>query len=63
MENKKKLGQYYTTNYKYILKGLKIPSNIKKVIEPFAGKGDLLNFIPKNIKIECYDLEPKEKKN
>ena len=42
---KQKLGQFYTTNYDYILQNLYIPENIKKIIEPFAGNGDLLNFI------------------
>lgn len=56
------LGQFYTTNYDYILKNIKIPSNIKYIIEPFAGNGDLLNFIVnKNIyNIECYDIDPKK---
>ena len=59
--NKKKYGQFYTTNYDYILQNLKIPDNINNIIEPFAGNGDLLNFI-KNTgkKIECYDIEPKK---
>lgn len=43
--NKKKLGQFFTTNYKYILSNLSIPNNIEKIIEPFCGNGDLLNFI------------------
>lgn len=65
--SKKSLGQFYTTNHEYILQGLKIPDNIINIIEPFAGNGDLLNFINKeqetnNIKytIECYDIEPKK---
>lgn len=59
---KQKLGQFYTTNYDYILQNLYIPENIKKIIEPFAGNGDLLNFIKNkdNYKIECYDIEPKK---
>lgn len=58
--NKKKLGQFFTTNYKYILSDLSIPDNIKKIIEPFCGNGDLLNFIDKNkYTLECYDIEPK----
>lgn len=62
MNSKKKLGQFYTTNYEYILNGLEIPNNIKKIIEPFAGNGDLLNFISNNIDIEkeFYDIEPKK---
>lgn len=43
--NKQKLGQFFTTNYKYILSNLFIPDNITKIIEPFCGNGDLLNFI------------------
>lgn len=62
---KKTLGQFYTTNQEYILQGLKIPDNIINIIEPFAGNGDLLDFINKerennkvNYTIECYDIEP-----
>ena len=61
------LGQFYTTNQEYILQGIKIPDNIKNIIEPFTGNGDLINFIEKeqkrnNIKynIECYDIDPKK---
>jgi len=42
--NKQKLGQFFTTNYKYILSNLFIPNNIIKIIEPFCGNGDLLIF-------------------
>jgi hypothetical protein len=63
--HKKTLGQFYTTNQEYILQGLKIPDNIINIIEPFAGNGDLLDFINKerennkvNYTIECYDIEP-----
>lgn len=60
--NKQKLGQFFTTNYKYILSNLFVPQNIKKIIEPFCGNGDLLNFIDKNkYTLECYDIEPKHK--
>lgn len=70
---KQKLGQFYTTNYSYILQGLSIPENITTIIEPFAGNGDLLQFINTNttstsndtqskIKptLECYDIDPKQ---
>lgn len=59
--NKKKYGQFYTTNYKYILQNFKIPKDIVHIIEPFAGNGDLLNFIvPKDkYKFELYDIDPK----
>ncbi len=43
--NKKNLGQFYTTNYKQILQNMYIPDNVSNIIEPFAGNGDLLNFI------------------
>lgn len=56
------LGQYYTTNYAYILQNMTIPSDITDIIEPFAGNGDLLQFINTNINtynITCYDIDPK----
>lgn len=58
---KKNLGQFYTTNYEYILQGLNIPQKIKTIIEPFTGAGDLLNFIPNDYSstIEKYDIDPK----
>jgi hypothetical protein len=66
-KNKKALGQFYTTNNEYILQNMKIPDDIIGIIEPFAGNGDLVNFIKntenlKNIKynIDCYDIEPKK---
>jgi len=60
MTTKQKLGQFYTTNYDYILQNLYIPKNIIKIIEPFAGNGDLLNFIKDKeyYELECYDIEP-----
>ena len=64
--NKKSLGQFYTTNYEYILQGFEIPNGIRNIIEPFAGNGDLINFknlseSKKKYNIECYDIEPKKK--
>lgn len=54
------LGQFYTTNYEYILSTLYIPDDVIKIIEPFCGNGDLLNFMDTNkYKLECYDIEPK----
>ena len=61
--SKRTLGQFYTTNYDYILKNLYIPSYVNKVVEPFAGNGDLLSYIQsfKSVKhVECYDIEPKK---
>ena len=65
--SKQTLGQFYTTNQEYILQGMKIPINIKNIIEPFTGNGDLITFIENeqtknNVKyiIECYDIETKK---
>ncbi len=60
-QHKHKLGQYFTTNYQYILQNFYIPDEIKTIIEPFVGNGDLLNFISDKTKytIECYDIEPR----
>ena len=56
ISHKKQLGQFYTTNYKYI------PDDIIDIIEPFAGSGDLLKFIDNQQKynIQCYDIDPKQ---
>ena len=53
------LGQFYTTNFQYILQNMYIPSDITKIIEPFVGNGDLLSFIPdkSNYEIEISDSE------
>ncbi len=58
---KKDLGQFYTTNYEYILSNMSIPDKVVSIIEPFAGKGDLLSFIKDKSKynIEIYDIDPK----
>jgi hypothetical protein len=62
--SKKERGQFYTTNCKYILDGLEgPPPDTKRIIEPFAGKGDLLRWLEErptgNAVIESYDIEPK----
>lgn len=59
--SKKQLGQFYTTNYEYILSDMNIPSNVKTVIEPFVGNGDLLNFLKNksDYNLEIYDIDPK----
>ena len=53
----KKFGQFYTTNYDYILDGFTIPDN-SNIIEPFVGQGDLLNWIGSK-PVEKYDIDPK----
>ena len=64
MNTKKQYGQFMTTNFNYILQNINIPINVKNIIEPFCGNGDLLNFININniqeYNIECYDIEPKK---
>lgn len=59
--SKQQLGQFYTTNYEYILSNMSIPPDITHVIEPFVGTGDLLKFInaKTNCIIETYDIDPK----
>jgi hypothetical protein len=63
-QSKKQIfGQFFTTNQEYILQGMKIPDYIENIIEPFAGNGDLLEFVAKNNKqynIECFDIDPKK---
>lgn len=63
-ENKKMKGQFYTVNSSYILDGLSMPPKSSRcIIEPFAGKGDLLEWLVKNnntLPIEMYDIEPKK---
>ena len=61
MSQKREYGQYYTTQYQYILQNMHIPANIKIIIEPFCGEGHLLQFIDneKHHVIECYDIDPK----
>jgi hypothetical protein len=51
-------GQFYTTKYEYILEGFSKPPACT-VIEPFAGKGDLLNWLNGDYQVEAYDIEPK----
>lgn len=57
---KGQLGQFYTTRYDYILSNMSIPDFVKKIIEPFVGSGDLLQFIKNKelYTIECYDIDP-----
>jgi hypothetical protein len=58
-------GQFYTVLSSYILSDLPIPPIGSKIIEPFAGSGELLNWLEENdinssnSLIEAYDIEPK----
>lgn len=63
MSNKQKFGQFYTTKYKYILQNFNIPyDKITGLIEPFAGNGDLLEYIDDttDLIIESFDIDPKK---
>ena len=61
--SKKTKGQFYTTNASYILSGISIPlTNVSKIVEPFAGKGDLIDWIKETgckIPVISYDIDPK----
>ena len=67
--SKKKLGQFYTTNSDYILEGLQLPfggEEAVRIVEPFAGKGDLVCWAKKAAAaaaaaavVESYDIDPK----
>lgn len=57
MPNKRELGQFYTTNYEYILQGISVP-NETQLIEPFCGEGDLVKWVGKPFD-EIYDIDPK----
>lgn len=65
MLKKNRLGQFYSTKADYLFQGLFLETNIKKIIEPFAGDlhlGKYLEpFLTENphIGIEYYDLIPK----
>jgi hypothetical protein len=66
--DKKNMGQFYTTNSSYILEGLpSSPDDVKLIIEPFAGKGDLIEWLKRDttslskIPIQAYDIDPKNK--
>lgn len=55
-------GQFYTTNSDYILENIELPPYINKIIEPFAGKGDLIDWIKKQNyahQLEAFDIDPK----
>lgn len=69
-KSKKNLGQFYTTHSEYILDGLELlfsgEENVR-IVEPFAGKGDLICWAKKVCaaagvavsSIDSYDIDPK----
>ena len=64
-EEKKTKGQFYTVNSLYILDGLYLPPKTSRcVIEPFVGKGDLVEWLENmgnTLPVEMYDIDPKIK--
>jgi hypothetical protein len=59
---KKALGQFYTSNHSYILDGLSLPTQARCIVEPFAGRGDLLDWLCEKgntLPVESYDIDPK----
>jgi hypothetical protein len=63
-KGKKQKGQFYTVNSAYILDGLYAPSSAaKRIVEPFAGKGDLLDWLAtkgNTLPVKAYDIDPKK---
>lgn len=61
---KKEKGQFYTVNCSYILEGLPVLlKDAHRIMEPFAGKGDLLVWLAQQgnrLPVEAYDIEPKK---
>lgn len=57
--NKKQLGQFFTKNSDYILQGLEKYVADKSVVDPFAGRGDLIKWAQKNRAkdIKGYDVD------
>lgn len=65
MNQKKNLGQFFTTNCDYILQGFEQYVANKKVLDPFAGNGDLLQWSLSNGAREIigYDIDQSLTKN
>jgi len=61
-DGKKEKGQFYTIAYSYILEGLPGPPlNARCILEPFAGQGDLLEWVKDSpLPKEAYDIDPKK---
>jgi hypothetical protein len=55
-------SRYIITDPKRILRGLKIPEWVNKIVEPFVGNGDLINSFGSGYKIASYDLPEPSKK-
>lgn len=61
VRQKQQLGQFFTKNSDYILKGFDKYIRDKEVVDLFAGAGDLINWAKKNKakKITGYDVDKK----
>ena len=62
MNKKSKLGQFFTTNYEYILQGFQKPDINNIILEPFVGNGDLIKWLKNTSSLyeyELYDIDPK----
>jgi hypothetical protein len=65
MNKKQELGQFFTTNARYILNSLYSILPYDKeitVVDPFAGEEDLLKYVRKNRRnaiTTAYDIDPK----
>lgn len=60
MTQKKDLGQFFTTNSDYILTGFEDYVVGKKVMDPFAGRSDLLRWAERNgaVAVSGLDIDP-----
>jgi len=63
-KSKRDRGQFYTTNSSYILEGMPLPpKDVRCVVEPFAGKGDLIDWLRASsdhkMLVESFDIDPK----
>ncbi len=59
VNQKQQFGQFFTKNSEYILQGLDKYVKNKKIIDPFAGSGDLLEWAKQNKaqSIKGYDVD------
>lgn len=57
--SKKELGQFYTTNAKFIIGDLIDKIETKDIVDPFSGNWDLLNLFDSSYIKTGYDIDPK----
>ena len=54
---KKRLGKFYTENYQHIMQGFQLPPlHETHFIEPFVGKGHLLEFLKSYYQVNLDQL-------